>query len=692
MTVPRPLNDCERLEALYRYQVLDTAPEEAFNRLTKRAAELLEAPVSVISLVDRDRQWIKSCYGLPGKQFETPRDDAFCAHTILEDEPLIVVDATADERFSESSLVVGEPNIRFYVGVPLATSEGFRLGALCVFGPEARPAPTPEKLLAFRELAAEVCDQLEFLKARKQLQVLSRALEERKREFEAQEVSLQRAETLAGLALETGRLGYWQRNLQTDETVWSPGMYDLMGHSAMEPALPFKSVIERVHPEDQAAFIAKTEVLMMSGLLDDLEYRVVHPDGKVRWLAARGKLTVSADGRPQFASGVVWDFTDKRLAEEEIRRSGEFFKALNFACPVGIFRADREGGIEYMNRRLIEICGLEREALGFEFYRYIHDEDRERMFNEYRKAIAAAREYEGDCRLARPDGSVRWAHMRVVLVPGNTKHPTYVIGTIEDVTGPYLASEELRQAKNEAEKADRAKGEFLANMSHEIRTPLNGVLATVSLLADTELTEEQEELVDIAKSSGEALLHLLTDLLDLSKAETGMLTIERAPFDLKRTVYECADLFRPKAETKGLTLQVSYASELETDFVGDAARIRQIILNYLSNAVKFTDIGTIGISVAPVDPRMDTPDVRIAIWDTGIGIPKAAQSGLFGRFMQVDSSSTRRFGGSGLGLSICKQLGELMGGSVGFETEAERGSRFWVDLPLLMPAMIASNL
>jgi PAS domain S-box-containing protein len=684
LSAPYPLNEDERLEALYRFGVLDSPPEKAFDRLTRRAAILFDAPVSLISLVDKQRQWMKSCFGLEGRQFETPRNVAFCAYTILTDRPLVITDATADDRFRQNPLVLGEPYIRFYVGVPLLTADGFAVGSLCVLGFEPRPAPNAKQLQTLQELAGEVIEQLEFFHARNQLDILSRNLQRRNKQVEQQELRLRDAELMASLALESGGMGYWKRNLENDAVTWSPRTYELVGHVPTEPPLTSAKLLERIHPEDRAVFRAGAQKTV-----HQMEYRVVLPGETIRWLSSRGKRVVGADGI-EYSCGLVWDITAKHAAEEEIRKREEFFRALNTACPVGIFRANQEGSVEHCNTRLLQICGLqEEESLGFGFQKCIHPEDRERTLNNYRNAIAAGREFEEDCRLLLPDGTIHWVCVRAVFTQKTSRTPGYIVGTVEDVTSRYVVSEELNRAKDEAEKADRAKSQFLANMSHEIRTPLNGLLGTINLLLDTDLTPEQREFVVIAENSGESLLRLLTDLLDITKAETGMLVIEHSLFDLKRTIQDCLNLFRPKAAEKGLHLELSYSGELPSQFIGDAVRVNQIVLNFLSNAIKFTNSGQVGISVSSVDPGSGSPLVRIAVWDTGIGIPEAARNRLFSRFMQVDSSSTRRFGGTGLGLSICKQLSELMGGSVGYTTETGRGSKFWVDLPLFSPHPVA---
>jgi len=394
IAAPLPDNERERLEALQRYNILDTLPEAAFDRITRLASVVLKTPISLVSLVDGDRQWFKSHYGIDAT--ETPRDMAFCAHTILQDEVMVVPNATKDRRFSGNPLVTESPDIRFYAGAPLATADGYNIGTLCVIDRKERIDVSPEDKALLADLAALVIDELE-----------------------------------------------------------------------------------------------------------------------------------------------------------------------------------------------------------------------------------------------------------------------------------------LRVAERKAVLANEAKSKFLANMSHEIRTPMNAVIGFVRILMDTHLTEAQQELAKTIRSSSEALLDVINDILDISKIEAGKLSIEHIPFNLRIIVSEIRSLFMHKSMEKGVSFTVSVEDNVPEGFSGDPSRIRQVLMNLVSNAIKFTDAGTVKLSVS-----FDREILRFCVQDSGIGIRQENIDKIFEDFTQEDMSITRRYGGTGLGLPICRQLVSLMGGALEVSSAYGKGSEFAFTLPL----------
>ncbi len=287
----------------------------------------------------------------------------------------------------------------------------------------------------------------------------------------------------------------------------------------------------------------------------------------------------------------------------------------------------------------------------------------------------------------------QFAEMSISLRRNAKGQPTGFLTVSRDTTERRRADRELAKAKEAAESANLAKSEFLANMSHEIRTPMNGVIGMIGVLLDTELTSEQREYAELVSKSGEALLTVINDILDFSKIEAGKLEIESVPFDLGLVLEDAAEMMAPKAEETGIDLVIENPSALPRSFAGDAGRIRQIVNNLVGNALKFTSKGHVLIAVGCEQRDDKIARMRIAVTDTGIGVPQEKIKSLFDIVSQAETSTTRRYGGTGLGLAISKQLVDLMGGQIQVESEAGIGSTFWFTLPLpLVPESIAVAL
>jgi two-component system sensor histidine kinase/response regulator len=370
------------------------------------------------------------------------------------------------------------------------------------------------------------------------------------------------------------------------------------------------------------------------------------------------------------------------IEEQVLQRTGELaaseerFRLMSAGAPVGIFQTDPSGECVYTNERWKEITRRPSSESPDRLAQHIHPEDRPRVLQQWRELAEKGSVFDCECRLIDPAGEIRWLHLRANAFPSNNG-PAGAVGTIEDITHRRNAERDLGLARDAALESARLKSEFLANMSHEIRTPMNAIIGLSSLVLDTELTTSQREFIAIVNNSAEALLTILNDILDFSKIESGKLVFEEEDFNLRETVEDTLELLAESAQAKGLEL-VGFLEPGTPSLVrGDAGRLRQVLLNLLGNAVKFTEHGEVVARVLPVSLDTDSVHLRFEVTDTGMGIAPDGAARLFEAFTQADGSTTRKYGGTGLGLAISKRIVELMGGEIGLESEPGKGSQFW---------------
>ncbi len=565
-------DESARLKGLEDLGILDTLPEERFDRITNLARLIFDVPIALVSLVDRDRQWFKSCYGL--NVDSTARDVSFCGHAINEPAPLVVEDATQDKRFSDNPLVLNDPCIRFYAGYPIQTSGGHKIGTLCVIDTQARVFNDGDrtKLAALAQMVESEILVTEQMRGQQKIEVAKAHVQDT---ITAMSNRDDFAKVINAIGTAFSELGI------TDEG-WGLNWID----------------------ENSNSIVSYNYV---GGILQKKE--VSKSKGEIPTLLAFWR-------RNQ-----VWE---RKIDPELYRGLGDEYTP-SVVIDVPFSRGTLAVGLRAELSQNEDLIGTMRE------------------FCE-QLSVASVRVSDIEKR-------------EIALI------------------GLQRSLEEAEDARLVADRANQAKSEFLANLSHEIRTPMNGVLGMIELVLDSDLNDEQRESLAMAATAGEHLLKLLNEILDLSKVESGKLVLEHAPFSLRKACKEVSELWAGNLAGRGVVWEHDFSAIGVDIVIGDSMRLRQIMLNLLNNASKFTEQGLIKLGVkSELVERDVVVDVRVE--DTGIGIPKEKLSSIFGAFEQADASTTRRYGGTGLGLSICTELVKMMRGEICVSSEEGEGSVF----------------
>lgn len=408
-------------------------------------------------------------------------------------------------------------------------------------------------------------------------------------------------------------------------------------------------------------------------------------EGKLRWLQTIKRPLLDQEGKMTHLLGVSVDITDRRQREEELRRAEAFLNSVIQNLPITVFIKDaKDLRFVLWNKAGEQVTGYtNEEMLGRTDADFFPPEVAAQYIVNDREALQRGRVIDiPDEKLVTRDGATRVMHTRKIPICDERGEPLYLLGIAEDITERKRANEELRQARDAAESANRAKSEFLANMSHEIRTPMNGVIGMTHLLLSSGLNDEQHDYAKNAHRCAEGLLTIINDILDFSKIEAGKLNFEHLHFDLREVVESSLDMVVDAAAAKSLELGALISPKVENELRGDPGRIRQVLLNLLGNSVKFTHAGEVSLNIQQTDETDTEVSLHFEVSDTGIGIEPEAQSRLFHPFSQAEKGTTRRYGGTGLGLVISRQLVQLMKGDMGVRSEPGKGSTFWFDIKL----------
>jgi PAS domain S-box-containing protein len=504
----------------------------------------------------------------------------------------------------------------------------------------------------------------------------------------AAQAELERQREQLELVNHSSQAGVWDRVLPAGPTHLSPRFLEMLGYAPQDDVESKFGTGYLIHPDDREHMLAvRQQHFDRVTSHFNCEYRLRRGDGSYLWVNGRGVATFDAQGRPVRFTGSVIDISARKAAQAELERQREQLELVVDSSQAGIWDTDLIGGRTIVSPRYREIMGMSGEEADGPTERVVdrvHPDDEARVHAARNLVLAQGGIFDEEFRMRRSDGAYVWINARGKTVHDAGGRAVRFAGAIVDITVRKEAEAALLAANAAALEAARAKSTFLATMSHEIRTPLNGVIGSAGLLVDTRLNSEQREYVDTIRNSGAQLLSLINDILDFSKIESGQMELEDEPFEVAAVIEDAFDLIAENARAKRLELLHDLTPEAPRWVRGDITRVRQVLINLVANAVKFTDKGEVCVTVSvlghkPAPARADAEaplQLEFAVRDTGIGIPADKLPRLFNAFSQVDASTTRKYGGTGLGLAICQRLVEMMGGTIRAESEEGRGSSF----------------
>jgi len=653
-----PANESARQATLDQLRILDTPPEARFDRLTRMAARLLNVPIALISLIDQDRQWFKSCVGLDVS--ETPRSISFCGHAILDRQPLVIEDTWEDTRFCDNPLVTGAPNIRFYAGTPLHSADGHALGSLCVI--DRKPRTLSEEDRQFLRDLADCAEE--------QISARELAIHHREQELEQQNESLVMLKQLADMV--PG--GLYQFRRYPDGHMSFPfssmGIERTLGVSRKQARDNATALFQIINPDDLPAVKASVDESASQLSTWSIQFRVRGQEGRWRWIEGHSTPQKLSDG------SIIWhgyleDIDDKKRAMLSLKESEQQLRRLFELAPSGILLSD------YLTSEIIDVNAAMLKSTGYgkdEFLKL-----------DYRKLLAPdhiSRRTEALEQL-RQTGYFGPIEQNVIDRKG-VIYPVIIHSMlIRDSAGRKLLWV-LMEDISERKKIERMKNQFVSTVSHELRTPLTSITGAIGLLAGGAagaLPAKAQDMMAIAKRNARQLATLINDLLDMEKLVAGKLDIHLERQPLQPLLEQAVTTNQAYGAQRKITIN-PVSGLPETEVLVDGRRLLQALNNLISNAIKFSpDSGRVNLSVRH-ELSEGKPTVMIGVEDSGQGVPVAFRDQIFQRFAQADSSDTRSQGGTGLGLAITRELINVMGGEVGFESLPGQGATFWIRLPV----------
>jgi PAS domain S-box-containing protein len=766
-------------------KISDSSDQAAYDRITELAAIACDVPVSVISLIDENRQWSISISGCILN--ETSKYVAFCHYAIMGTAIFQVEDAIKDTRFKEIVLVNGDPGLRFYAGFPLIDSTGNAFGVLSVIDYKPKILTNNQKR-ALELLAANAVTLLVEQKQKKELVASEKKLkaffenglgmmcthdmqgkllsvnnfgasvlgytkeeaietgltlynivpqenylhvtaylEEIKRKgtssrqmatmhkdgsagqiWQLNNVvekdangedyvignaiditvsfklakDLQHTKVMLEQTNKVARVGGWEFNVKKQKTYWTSVTKEIHGVGP-DYKPEYNDTVNFYKGSKNQENVKKAINLAISeGKGWDMELQIINAQGKEIWVRDIGNAEFE-NGICKRIFGTFQDIDEKKKAEIEVTRSKAILAAFVEHAPAAVAMLDKNMNFIAVSNKWMEDHQLAgRQIIGTSYYEVFTNPDREIKERHKRVLHGAIERKEED--IFRLPGAIEDAHITWEMRPWHQNDDS--IGGImlftQNITSIIKQREELKIAKLQAEQASVTKSEFLANMSHEIRTPLNGVIGFTDLILKTNLNETQHQYLSIVNQSANSLLSIINDILDFSKIEAGKLDLDIGKHDLYELASMATDIISYQVQTKGLEMLLNVSPRLPKYIWADAVRLKQILINLLGNSSKFTEKGEIELKIEVLSSQEDQTNIRFGVRDTGIGINPEKLLKIFEAFSQEDGSTTKKYGGTGLGLTISNKLLGLMGSKLELESIPGKGSFFYFDIKL----------
>ncbi|WP_461343506.1 hybrid sensor histidine kinase/response regulator, partial [Brevundimonas sp. GN22] len=540
--------------------------------------------------------------------------------------------------------------------------EGSLHGAMVFLAPPERPEPDVRERELILQLARVAAD-------------LS-AGEQADRKVAQRDEMLTMIEEMSGV-------GWWSVDKADNHQTWSKRVFEIHG---MDPA-EGPVLIEEGFDYYDASELNQVSNGIQHGLKTGegytLRMHLKRKDNERRIVVSRSAAVKNAAGEYVGMFGVFRDITDEEALLDKLRRNEARYRLLAENVSDVITRVKMDGTSKYISPAIKQLLGWTLEEMSGQSTDYVYEEDRKHVLAAIKQAVKTGTPTRLEHRAVHRDGRIMWVECTFKAVGDEQGKVDDVVVVIRDATQRKQLEADVIEAKDRAEKAAAAKSEFLANMSHELRTPLTSVVGYAGLLKDSAgLTPEQKLYADRISASSEALLLVINDILDYSKLEAGAVELDKSPFYLREHIAQTVGIIANQCDAKGLELRTEQDARLPEVLSGDAGRLRQVTLNFLSNAVKFTSSGSVSLRAFGTETPEGRYRVRVEVVDTGIGLSPEKADLVFGRFTQADASTTRTYGGTGLGLAISRHLIELMGGNIGYESAPGEGATFWFEVPL----------